>query len=163
MTLSLMVAMDRNGIIGRNNQLPWHLSADLKHFKATTMGKPIIMGRKTHESIGRALPGRTNIVLSTTAKDLAPGCKVVASVEEARLAVAGTEEAVVIGGAAVYASFLPEVDRLYVTHVDAEVIGDVTFPPVDWADWQESDRVNHAADGRNDYPFSIVTYQRKSK
>jgi len=158
--------MAENQVIGINNSLPWHLSEDLKYFKRTTMGCPIIMGRKTWESIGRQLPGRKNIVVSRNADYTAAGIHVVASIEEAiRVADAqcfleGTEEAFVIGGAGLYQTALPLADCLHLTHVHATVEGDTWFPEVDWEKWQEVEKKEFEADEKNGYSYSICKYQR---
>src|SRR5580765_6610495 len=122
--VSLIVAMARNGVIGRDNALPWRLAEDLRRFKAATLGKPILMGRKTFESIGHALPGRTNLVLTRDARWTAPGAVVVHSVEAALAAAQGAAELVVIGGAEVYRLVMPFARRIYLTHVHADVPGD---------------------------------------
>ncbi len=165
--VALIVAMAANRVIGRNNQLPWYLPNDLKYFRATTMGKPIIMGRKTYESIGKPLPGRTNIVLTTNEAFQAEGVKVVHSVDEA-LAVAegvalidGADEVMVIGGAEIYALFLAHSQRLYLTEVHAEVCGDAWFPELDWSQWQQQGREDFAAEEPNPYDYSFVVYQRR--
>ena len=165
-SVAQIVAMASNRVIGRNNQLPWYLPNDLKYFKATTMGKPIIMGRKTYESIGKPLPGRTNIVLTNSRDFQADGVKVVHSVEEA-LSVAegvalidGAEEVMVIGGAEIYALFQPHTNRLYLTEVKAEVDGDAYFPELSWAQWQERGREDFSAAGPNPYDYSFVVYDR---
>ncbi|MGB2313835.1 MAG: dihydrofolate reductase [Porticoccaceae bacterium] len=143
MKLCLIVAVSRNGVIGRDNQLPWHLPEDLKFFKSVTMGKPILMGRKTFESIGRPLPGRTNIVISRDAQWHSTGVEVAPSLEAAiqlgrqACRAAGAEEIMVIGGEQIYRLSLPLADRLYLTQVDAEVEGDAYFPVVDFDDWQQ--------------------------
>jgi len=166
-TLSLMWAMSRNRVIGRNNALPWHLPEDLKYFKRVTMGKPIIMGRKTWESIGRPLPGRSNIVITRQSDYAVPnGVKVVASLEEAlRMAeniclIEGGDEAVVIGGAEIYAAALPQAQRLYLTQVHAEVQGDAFFPEFDIMQWHELGREDFAAAGPNPYDYSFVILER---
>ena len=161
MKLSLIVAMAKNNAIGINNQLPWHLPADLKYFKSVTMGKPIIMGRKTYESIGRPLPGRQNIVITRSEKWTAPGVTVVATPEAAAGAVAGVEEAMVIGGAEIYRAMLPLVSKLYVTEVDLTVEGDAFFPVIDKSQWVEGSREAHeASDDKPAYAF--VTYEKAS-
>lgn len=166
MKLALIWAMSRNRTIGRNNSLPWHLSEDLKYFKRVTMGKPIIMGRKTWESIGRPLPGRCNIVITTDPNYRAEGIKVVGSLEEAiSLAdsvglIDGAEEAVVIGGAQIYALALPMADRLYMTQVHAEVEGDAFFPQFDLTQWHELGREDFSAAGPNPYDYSFVVLER---
>ena len=157
---SIVVAMDRRGVIGRDGGLPWHLPADLQHFRRVTMGKPIVMGRRTHESIGRPLPGRENIVVSRSPGYNAPGCRVVGSLSEARAAVPGAAEIMVIGGAALYREALPLAKHVYLTEVHAEVEGDVYFPPLDRAEWQERERQNFAADERNGYAYSFVLLER---
>lgn len=167
MKLAMIWAMARNRTIGRNNALPWHLSEDLKYFKRVTMGKPIIMGRKTWDSIGRPLPGRTNIVISRDPDFHAEGVKVVNTLEQA-LAIAesigiidGSDEVVVMGGEQIYALALPKADRLYMTEVHADVEGDAYFPEFDRTQWQELARENHAATGPNPYDYSFVVLERK--
>ncbi len=159
--LSLIVAMDRNQLIGRDNRLPWHLSADLKRFKRITMGKPIVMGRRTHESIGKPLPGRTNIVVSTDRHYQAAGCRVVASLHEA-LSAAGEQEVFVIGGASLYEQALPLAGRMYVTEIDAAFEGDTWFPEFDPGEWQETAREAHPADAGNAYAFAFVVLDRRA-
>lgn len=167
MKLALIWAMARNRTIGRNNALPWHLPEDLKYFKRVTLGKPVIMGRKTWESIGRPLPGRTNIVISRDAGFQAEGVRVVQTLEQA-LALAekiclidGADEAVVIGGAQIYALALPLADRLYLTQVHADVEGDAHFPPLDLAQWHEVGREDFAAHGPNPYDYSFLILERE--
>ena len=159
--ISLIVAMDRRGVIGAGGALPWRLSDDLKQFKAITMGKPLVMGRKTHESIGRPLPGRRNIVLTRQRGYTAPGCVVVHDVEDALAACAGAEEVMVMGGATLYELFLPRAGRIYLTRVQAEVNGDVHFPPFDESAWNEVERREHQADAHNEYPHSFQLLERK--
>lgn len=164
--LSVIVAAARNGVIGRNNALPWHLPEDLRYFKRVTMGKPIVMGRKTWESIGRPLPGRTNIVITRRPDYAAEGARVVGSLEEA-LSLAedialidGTDELLVIGGAEIYRAALPLASRLYLTEVHADVPGDAYLPEVDWAQWREVSRESFAASETNPYDYSFVVYER---
>ncbi len=137
--VSLIVAMARNGVIGRDGGLPWHLPEDLRHFKELTLGKPIIMGRLTHESIGRPLPGRTNIVISRNPAHDAPGCVVVTSladaIKHAATLVGVDGEVMVIGGAQIYREALPRADRLYLTRVEVDAEGDTVFPELDASDW----------------------------
>ena len=167
MRISQIVALGQNRVIGREGGLPWHLSGDLKFFKATTMGKPIVMGRKTFESIGRPLPGRPNIVI-TRQEDYAPdGVQVCATVEEAldlasSLATdMGEEEVMIIGGAQIYALLLDRTDRLYLTEVELAPEGDAYFPEIDHNQWVEISRETVPADG--DSPeFAFVTYDRVS-
>lgn len=150
-TLSIIVAMANNRAIGKDNQLLWHLPEDLQYFKRTTMGKPMVMGRKTFESIGRPLPGRLNIVITRQHDWQHEGVKVVHSIDDAlRLAEAqslidGMNEVMVIGGAEIYKTALPQADKLYVTRVDAEIDGDAFFPEIDPTIWQETNRENFSA------------------
>lgn len=166
MRIALIWAMSENRVIGRDNKLPWYLPNDLKYFKQITSGKPVIMGRKTYDSIGRPLPNRTNIIITRDTGFSAAGCQVVHSLDEAlklaeaQLAVNGGEEVVVMGGAQIYAEALPRADRLYVTLVHAEVAGDALFPAIDFDAWQEQSREDFAADGPNPYDYSIVIYDR---
>ncbi len=161
MELSIVVAMAENRVIGNNNQLPWHLPADLRHFKTLTMGKPILMGRKTHESIGRALPGRQNIVVTRQRGYQAEGCMVTLSVDAALAACADAAEVMLIGGAQLYRELLPRSTRIYLTLVHAIIAGDTLFPAIDPAAWHETARADHPADEKNAYPFSFVTLQRR--
>ena len=164
----MIVAVAENGVIGRNNALPWYLPNDLKYFKQTTMGKPVIMGRKTYESIGKPLPGRTNIVITRQADYQPEGVKVVNSVEAARelaesvCLIDGQEEAMIMGGAEIYALALPHTDRLYLTEVHADVEGDAFFPEYDKSLWQEVAREDFAAEGPNPYNYSFVVYEAKA-
>ena len=129
--------MDRNRLIGNKNQLPWHLPADFAHFKSVTMGKPIIMGRKTFDSIGKPLPGRKNVVLSRNPDTCFEGVVCVSSFEEAVVAVSEAEEIMIIGGSTIYEMLLPRVDRLYLTYVDGEFEGDAWFPEINFMQWRE--------------------------
>jgi dihydrofolate reductase len=159
--LSLIAAMARNRVIGIDNKLPWHLPADLQHFKATTLGKPMIMGRKTWESLPGLLPGRPHIVVSRDPGYVAEGAQVADSLEAA-IALAGelADEAMIIGGANLYAQALPLADRLYLTLVDAELEGDAWFPDFDEDDWRLDAREDHAPDDRNPYPYRFLSYTR---
>lgn len=164
--ISLIVAKADNNVIGHNNQLPWHLPADLKHFKARTLGKPIIMGRKTFESLGRVLPGRPHVVISRNELKLPERCYPVLSLEAAiaqaqQLTGAASDEVVVIGGAEIYRQALPLVDTLYVTEVHLAPQGDAFFPPLDLAVWQETAREDVPAGADSAIAYSIVTYQRR--
>ena len=159
--VSLIVAMARNGVIGRDNALPWRLSEDLRRFKAATLGKPILMGRKTFESIGHALPGRTNLVLTRDPGWTAPGAVVVHSLEAALAAAAGAAELVVIGGAQIYRLVMPFARRMYLTHVHADVPGDTYFPDFDPTQWLDVECIERAADERNTYPVTFVTLERR--
>lgn len=159
MIVSLVVAAAENDVIGRNNALPWHLPADLKYFKTITMAKPIVMGRKTWESIGRPLPGRHNVVI--TRQPLAiPGCTVVHSLEEALQATADAAEVMVIGGAVIFASALPMARRVYLTRVHAMVDGDTFLPALDPAQWREVSRQDCSADEKNAYAYSFLVLER---
>jgi dihydrofolate reductase len=161
MLRSLIVARARNGVIGRDNGMPWHLPADLAHFKRTTMGCPVIMGRRTWESIGRALPGRRNIVVSRTRGYQAPGAEVVTSLEDAWHAAAHANEAFVIGGAQLYAQALPEADRIYLTDIAGVVAGDTQFPALVPGEWRESLLGEHPADERNPYALRFLLLERE--
>lgn len=160
MRISLIVAMDKGGLIGRDNALPWRLSADLKHFRKTTMGKPIIMGRRTHESIGRPLPGRQNIVITTDASYRAEGCDVVNTPADALLKADAAEEVMVMGGASLYREFLPMAQRLYITRVAAELSGDTWFPEWSPEAWHCRDRQKFDADENNDYDYCFEIFER---
>jgi len=158
--LSLIVAMDRNRLIGCNNELPWNLPADLQHFKSTTMGKPSVMGRKTWESLGRPLPGRINIAITRDSNYQADGAVVVNSLDEALLAAGKAEEVMIIGGANLYAQALPHVDRLYLTRVEDEFEGDAWFPEYDEAQWSLSAVEEHGPDEKNPHTYRFETYDR---
>jgi dihydrofolate reductase len=160
MRISLIAALAENRVIGRENQLPWRISADLGHFKAVTMGKPIIMGRRTFESIGRPLPGRTNIVITRDESFQADDILVVHSIERALAAAEGHDEVMVIGGANVYRQLLPRATRLYLTEVKATVEGDAWFPEFDNGEWQEIERESHTADDRNEFDYDFVVLER---
>ena len=163
MKLTIVVAVADNGVIGQKNKLPWHLPADLRHFKSTTMGKPILMGRKTHESIGRPLPGRLNIVLTTQPDYLAEGCRVVHSIDEAIELVEGEggDEVMVIGGAKLYEEALPRADRIQLTRVHADFAGDTWFPELEASDWMEIASEQRQADTDNAYACTFVTLERR--
>ena len=162
---SIISAMARNRVIGRGNGLPWRLPEDMRHFMRSTLGKPVIMGRKTYESMGQPLPGRCNIVVS---RSLPPpvGVKIAKSLEQARQQAeawcrgSGVDEYFVIGGAQLYAASLPLAQRLYLTWVHADVEGDTFFPKFDLAAWREVQRQDFPASAKRSYPFSIVTYER---
>lgn len=161
---SIIVAMAENRVIGINNKLPWYLPNDLKYFKQITMGKPILMGRKTYESIGKPLPGRSNIVISRNPDWSAQGVKVVHSLEQAfELAesiveIDGQDEMLVIGGDQIYQSSLPMIDRIYLTQVHSKVNGDAWFPEVNWSEWREVGREDFKAEGANPYDYSFVIF-----
>ncbi len=161
MRIALIAALARNRVIGRDNQLPWRLSADLQHFKALTMGKPIVMGRKTYESIGKPLPGRTNIVVTRDENYNAEGCVVVHSIDEALQAADGADEVMIMGGANLYSQLLPRADRLYLTEVQADVPGDAWFPELVASEWQELERESHPADEKNEFDYDFVVLARR--
>lgn len=161
MIVSLIAAMDEDRVIGIDNRLPWRLPADLQWFKAQTLGKPVLMGRKTFESLGRPLPGRTNIVVSRD-PDFAPAGVRVARDADAALALAGdATEVMVIGGASFYTQMLPRAQRLYLTRIHTRVRGDAWFPEFDPAQWQEILREDHPADAANPYPYTFLILQRR--
>jgi len=160
--ISLIVAMAQNGVIGRDNSLPWRLPEDLKRFRSFTLGKPILMGRKTFESIGRPLPERTNFVLTRDRSWLAPGVIVVHSVAEALSQAGASAELVAIGGAEIYRQLLPLARRIYLTHVHADVPGDITFPEFDSTQWADIDCSSQPADEEHAYPLTFVTLERRN-
>ncbi|QQG46166.1 MAG: type 3 dihydrofolate reductase [Candidatus Niyogibacteria bacterium] len=160
MKISLIAAVSKNGVIGKTNSLPWHLPADLKRFKEVTMGKPIIMGRKTYASIGRPLPGRKNIILTSDENFTAEGCVIVHSKEDALKEVGDVEEAMVIGGGMTYEQFLPVASRIYLTEVDAGIEGDIYFPKFDRNEWREVFRERHEPDQKNQYSYSFVILEK---
>ena len=165
--LAAIVAAAENGVIGRNNALPWHLPGDLQYFKRVTMGKPIIMGRKTFESIGKPLPGRSNIVITRNAHFQADGVHAVNSLAAALCAaedialIDGVDEVVVIGGAEIYRESLPQTSRLYLTQVHASVEGDAYMPEIEWSHWRETAREHFLAQGANPYDYSFVVFERR--
>ncbi len=159
--VSMIAAMDENRLIGRNNALPWHLPADLAYFKRTTMGKPVVMGRKTWESIGRPLPGRQNIVVTRTPGFSAPGCDIADSIDAA-LALAGdVDEIMLIGGAGLYAQAMPLASRLYLTLIHHRFPGgDAWFPEIG-DDWSVTERQNFDSDQDNPYSYSFIKFVRE--
>ena len=159
-TITLVAAMARNGAIGLEGRMPWHLPAELKHFKKTTLGKPVVMGRKTWESIGRSLPGRQSIVLSRDPSYRAEGCLVVQSLDEALAAAGGDDEVFVVGGAAIYALALASCNCLYVTQVHAEIEGDVDLPPDVLDGFRLVREESHEPDEKNQYAYSFRVYER---
>jgi dihydrofolate reductase len=165
MTVSLIVAVSENGVIGKDGDLPWHLPADLKHFKRTTMGHHLIIGRRTWDEVGRPLPGRTMVVV-TRSRTFAPaGVIVVHSVEEALEAAAGDDEPFVGGGAYIYRLALARdlVDRIYLTRIHAEVEGDTFFPEFDLENWKLISEERHEPDEKNEFPYSFLVYERLDK
>jgi len=161
--VSFVVAMDRNRLIGKGSGLPWRLPDEIRRFKAITMGHPVLMGRKTFETIPqkfRPLPGRTNIILTRQKGYEAPGCIVVHSMEEALSAVSPEEELMVIGGSQLFNALLPVVDRLYLTEIDGQYEGDVYFPELDMTQWSEVAREEHPRDDRHDSSFVFLMLDR---
>jgi len=161
MLISAIFAMSENRVIGKNNQLPWHLPADLKHFKKITLGKPILMGRKTYESIGRPLPGRCNVIITKDIDYQAPGCVVVNSIEQALATTKESDEIFVMGGALLYQAMLPLIQRLYMTIIHQPFDGDTFFPLLNQDDWQEIERVDYTKDSENPHPYSFFILDRK--
>lgn len=158
--LSLVVAVAENGVIGNSNRLPWHLPADLKHFKSVTMGKPMLMGRRTFESIGQALPGRRNLVMTRGRPIDAAGVETVTSLEEALAVTQDATELMVIGGAEIFRICLPSAERIYLTRVHAPIAGDTRFPAVDWNEWHRVERSVQPADEKNAYALTFLTLER---
>lgn len=163
--LSILVAMARNRVIGQHNKLPWHLPADLKHFKLLTMGHIIIMGRKTYESIGRPLPGRTNIIITQQKNFEAPGATVVNSIEDALLACEQANvinsESFIIGGEGLYRQTIEICQRMYVTEIQRDFEGDTIFPEYDPSEWEETQREKYFSDGDNTMEYHFVILDRK--
>lgn len=162
MTVSIIVATAKDGVIGKSGGLPWYLPAELTRFKQITMGHPIIMGRKTHESIGRALPGRKNIVITHDKNYKAEDCEIVTSLEEALKKASGADEVFVIGGESIYDLALPLADKLYVTLVDARVDGDRFFQ-FDEQQWKQVASAKHMADEKNKYNYEFTVWEREGK
>lgn len=158
--ISIIAAVADNGVIGRDNTLPWHLPQDLRYFKSVTMGHPVIMGRKNYEDIGKPLPGRLNIIISRDKYFVAEGCVIAHSIEEAISAAGANIEAFVIGGAQIYRLFLPFAKKMYITEVHTEAKGDIKFPDFDKTLWQPVSREDYKADSSNPYDYSFVLYER---
>lgn len=163
MRRSIVVAVALNGVIGRNNTLPWKLPADLAYFKRVTMGHAVVMGRRTYESIGKPLPGRLNIVITRQRDFMAPGCVVVSTLDGAWKAAASAEETCVIGGTTLFEEALPLADTIHLTEVLADVDGDTHFPAFDRRGWNEVEILRQPADGRHAYPFRIVRLERAKR
>ncbi|MDF2432594.1 MAG: dihydrofolate reductase [Mucilaginibacter sp.] len=159
MTITIVVAISENHVIGKDNKLLWHLPADLKHFKEITTGHTIIMGRKTYESVGRPLPNRRNIIITRQAISI-DGCEVVHSTEAALSLCAGEQEVFIVGGAEIYKQALKLTNRIYLTIVHAEFDGDSFFPEIDKNEWKEVYREDHEPDQKNLLPYSFITYER---
>jgi dihydrofolate reductase len=161
MEIALIAALDRNNAIGKDNALPWHLPDDLKRFKALTLGKPILMGRKTAESLGRALPGRRNLVLTRGGRVPFDGMEAVASIDEAIERAGDAAELCVIGGGALYATILPRATHLFLTHVQTQVEdADAFFPKFDMREWTVVARESHPADAKHAFAYENVDYVR---
>ena len=170
--ISAIVAMTENRVIGKNNRLPWRLPADLQHFKTITMGHPILMGRKTYESIGKPLPGRMNIIMTRNRHFNAPGCLLVSSLAEATQQAAKVDNATnslktkqeifLIGGAEIYRQLLPFTEKIYLTLIHHAMTGDTYFPALNQDEWKEIERVSYPADQDNVYPYSFIILQRLS-
>ncbi|MDQ0215841.1 dihydrofolate reductase [Oikeobacillus pervagus] len=161
MTISFIWAMDNEGSIGKNNTLPWRLPEDLKFFKETTLGHPIVMGRKTFESIGKPLPGRENIILTRDQNYQQPGCTVLHSVEDVIKLSTKTKELFITGGAEVFGLFLPYVDRLYVTKINETFGGDTFFPTINWNEWTLTSTRKGPKNEKNPYDYQFEVYERK--
>lgn len=158
--LSLVCAMDKNRLIGNNNELPWHLPADLALFKQTTLGKPIIMGRKTFDSIGKALPGRQNIVITSNQSWDADGCDIANSIDQAIDLAGDCVEVMLIGGASLYQQTIQQAANLYLTLIEGEFSGDTWFPEIDKKLWKVETEVFFEADHKNEYSFSFIKFIR---
>jgi dihydrofolate reductase len=161
MVISIIAALAKNRVIGKDNKLPWNLPADLRHFKELTLGKPIIMGQRTFESLGKPLPGRKNIILSLDENFNPPGCIVAHSIEEALKKAGDSKEVMICGGASVYKQFLPLAHKMYLTMIDAEFEGDAFFPEFNWTDWRQVERVENQPDKENSYKYTFVILQRR--
>jgi dihydrofolate reductase len=165
MILSLIAGIGKNNELGKGNTLLWDLPVDMKHFRETTSGHPVIMGRKTFESIGRPLPNRRNIVITRDVSYMADGVEVVHSLEEAidLFKYDTRDEVFVIGGAEIYKQAIDRADRLYITHVDSNFDADAFFPPIDPAFWKEASREHHDLDEKNTFPLDFVVYEKNSR
>ncbi len=157
--ISLVCAMANNRVIGKNNDMPWHMPADLKHFKETTMGKPIVMGRKTFESIGRPLPGRRNVVITRNPDYQPEGVDVVTSIDEAINLLADVEEVMITGGGNIYQQTIDMADKLYLTFIDLDTDGDAFFPEFEHLNLSEESSEKHLADDKNAYNYRFVNYR----
>ncbi|MCA9523688.1 MAG: dihydrofolate reductase [Myxococcales bacterium] len=160
MRVTLIAAVARNGAIGKGNDLPWHIPEDLRHFKRTTRGCPVVMGRRTYESVGEPLPRRRNVVISRRPDFRAPGCDVFTSLEAALTALADEAEVFVVGGTGIYRAALPYAARMIITHIDASFDADTFFPDVDWSAWSMTEERRFEATDERPLAFSFVTYER---
>ncbi|MGN1401060.1 MAG: dihydrofolate reductase [Bacillus sp. (in: firmicutes)] len=161
MNISLMVAMDENRVIGKDNTLPWRLPAELQYVKQTTMGHPLIMGRKNHEAIGRPLPGRRNIIMTRDENYLSEGCEVAHSVEDVFRLCEGEDEIFIFGGEQIYRLFLPYVTKMYITKIHHSFGGDTYFPEIDMDEWVEVSKVQGLKDEKNPYVYYYHVYVKK--
>ena len=161
MIISLIAAMSKNRVIGKDNQLPWHLPADLKYFKQMTIGKPIVMGRKTFVSVGNPLPGRRNIVLTRQQHLTFDGCEVFGDMDEALEAIKDEPEVMIVGGAEIFKQALPGASRIYLTIIDNEFDGDTYFPEWNESEWQETASEAHKSDEKNPYEYRFVVFERR--
>ena len=160
MTVSLIAAVSSNGVIGRDGDMPWRLSSDLQRFKRLTMGHHIIMGRKTFDSIGRLLPGRTTVIISRQPDFQVDGALMANSIEQAMAYAANDEQPFITGGGQIYAVALPLVTRIFLTRVHTEIDGDTYFPEINWDLWNCVDKSDHIADDKNNFDYSFETYER---
>ena len=160
MIISFVAAMSRNRVIGRNNAIPWNMPADIKHMRELTEGKPLIMGRKTHESIGKPLPNRKNLILTRDRNYKSRGCVVVHTPDEALKAAEGAEEVIIFGGEEIYKMFLPKADKMYLTIIDADFKGDAYFPKYSKDEWKETEREEHKADDENEFRYTFFILER---
>ncbi|MFH1582516.1 MAG: dihydrofolate reductase [bacterium] len=158
--VSIIVAIGRNNVIGINNALPWDLPADLEHFRKLTKGKPVVMGQKTFESIGRPLPDRTNVILTLDKNFSHKGCLVAYSIDEAMEKLKDVNEIMIIGGVSIYRQFLPLANRMYLTLIDGEFEGDAFFPEFNWSEWKEVEKIENKLDERNPYNYTFITLER---
>lgn len=163
MKISIIVAIDQFRVIGKDNQLPWHLPADLKYFKSVTLGKPVVMGRKTFESIGKPLPGRENVIISRNPDYQAAGTKTFLNLAAAFDYLAEHEEIMVLGGAEIFKLALPMADRLYITEIHQSFDGDTYFPEIDENLWQEVSRDKHSPDEKNHYAYDFVVLEKSAR
>jgi len=160
MTISFVVAMSKNRVIGKDGVIPWHMPADFKYMRKITDGKPLIMGRKTHESIGRPLPNRKNIILTRDTSYKSDGCIVVNTKEEALSAAKPAKEIIIFGGEGIYKMFLDKADRMYLTIIDANIDGDTFFPKFNKSEWKEVFNEKHKRDVDNQYDYEFLTLER---
>lgn len=159
--ISIIAAIAKNGIIGNNNSLPWNLPVDMKYFRNTTMGHTIVMGRRNYEDIGKALPGRRNIVLTRNRNFLADNCEIAHSIDEIMRMIDKKDETFIIGGAEIYLSFLPYADKLYITHIDVDIDGDVVFPDYNTREWELESEETHAVDSKNSLSCRFSIYRHR--